>query len=358
MGCRPYTQGLDIGFGAHLWVEKALDSQSLGGLAQSDIRTFFDVNPILKCAIFLSKRGVPMPLLAAAVRHQLFSQVYLAARGPKFLVRNRSRGGLTGSRLAMAFGRVPVEASFLDVWDSLLLASFKIDEFRLVGGAYVDNLYFFGHDANAAVHNASLVHDILKQKWELDIKAGSQVLLAPAGADISAIPASWECPAAVTFLGYVVQDDAGIRSAWARCRSKMWQRFFAISRDRGWSKLSIARKSRHVERSIWTLLSFYCGTWPPQLQVSREIDTVQRKMFAAILRVKKLPEEEPVTYVRRRNKLAKNLCNEMGLWSSRWFSKARCWNQHLQRDLIHQRRHVFDNVPVDRITTSFSWACF
>ena len=122
------------------------------------------------------------------------------------------------------------------------ISSFKTDEFSLIGDADVDNLYFFGHDANAAIHNAVLVHDVLKCKWELDIKPDSQVLLALAGADLSELPNGWSCPAVVTFLGYVIQNDAGIRSSWTHCRTKMWQRLFAICKERCWSKLSVERK--------------------------------------------------------------------------------------------------------------------
>ena len=54
---------LDIGFGAQLWVDNAFDSRFRGALAQSDIQTFFDT------------------LLAAALRLQLCSHVYLTAGG-------------------------------------------------------------------------------------------------------------------------------------------------------------------------------------------------------------------------------------------------------------------------------------
>ena len=355
IGCRPYTQGLDIGFGAQLWIEKALDTRSGGALAQSDIKTFFDANPLLKCVLYLCDRGVPRQLLAAVLRHQLFTQVYLSMKGHNFLVHNRSQGGLTGSRLAMLLGRIPVEASFLRLWDSLAFCCFRAGIFKIVGGAYVDNLYFFGSDVHAAVHNAELFHEELKSRWHLDIKDGSRTVLLPAGADTLDLPPDWEYPCAAVFLGYIVQHDGGVRSAWARCRAKIWQRFFAICKEPGWARLSLSRKCNHIERSIWSLLSFYCGTWPPQRQIAAEVDAVQRRMFAITLKVRPILGEPCITFVRRRNRVAREACVSTGLWSDRWFRKAQNWDQHLRRDLAQQLLHVRDDVPVERTSTSFSW---
>ena len=262
---------------------------------------------------------------------------------------------MTGSRLAMTFGRIPVESSFFDVRDSLLPCALNVGSFTLVGGAYVDNLYFFGKDASAAIYNAQTVHNALKATWELDIKPGSQIVLVPAGGEVSEIPAEWSVPDAVTFLGYIVGCNGGIRRAWQHCRAKLWKSFFRISKAPGWSKLTTLRKCKVLERSIWSLLSFYCGSWPPQRQVALEIDATQRRMYASTLRIRRKDGEAVVTFIRRRNKDAKKVLEETGYWSARWIKKALSWDQHLHRDLAQQRLHVEENVLVERVSSCFSW---
>ena len=135
----------------------------------------------------------------------------------------------------------------------------------------------------------------------------------------------------------------------------MWKRYYGISRAAGWSRPSLARKCIHIERSLWSILAFYCGTWPPQRQVAREVDGVQRKMIASAMRLQKLPEEHPATYIRRRNRDANRLLAKGGRWSQRWFQKATNWDQHIRRDLKRQLLHVVDNVPAPLLATSFAW---
>ena len=255
----------------------------------------------------------------------------------------------------LSFGRIPVESSFFDTWDSLLPSAFNVGSFRLIGGAYVDNLYFFGKDASAAIMNANRVHNALKTNWELDIKLDSQIVLAPAGGDITECPEDWSFPDAVTFLGYIVERKGGIRRAWQHCRSKMWRCFFIITKAPGWTRLSVLWKCKVLERSIWSLLSFYCGSWPPQRQVAVEIDSTQRRMYVSIMKLRRKETESVVSFVRRRNKHAKKMCNDTGFWSSRWFNKATSWDAHLRRDLDQQRLHVEQEVPAALVSSCFSW---
>ena len=119
--------------------------------------------------------------------------------------------------------------------------------------------------------------------------------------------------------------------------------------------MSILRTCKILERSIWTLLAFYCGSWPPQNQVAIEIDGTQRRMYSSTLRLRRNDGESIPAYVRRRNKAAKQLLEQTGLWSSRWFAKATSWDEHLQRDLAQQLLHVEQDVPAELVASCFSW---
>ena len=71
--------------------------------------------------------------------------------------------------------------------------------------------------------------------------------------------------------------------------------------------------------------------WPPQQTIGHEVDTVQRKMAASIVRLQRLTGEDVVEFCRRRNRTAGQLCRNMGLWSAHWFARAVAWNSHLLR---------------------------
>ena len=76
---------------------------------------------------------------------------------------------------------------------------------------------------------------------------------------------------------------------------------------------------------------FRCSRWPPQKQVASELDCIQRKMAATMLKVP-LREGEPVVdFIRRRGRIAKASCDSHGLWSQRWFDRALRWDEHLAR---------------------------
>lgn len=182
------------------------------------------------------------------------------------------------------------------------------------------------------------------------------LLLVPAGADIEEEELDgWLLQDAVTFLGYIIQCDGGVRSSWSHCRRVLWKRFFGISRAAGWSRLTLDRKVVHIERSLWSVLAFYCGTWPPQRQIATEVDCVQRKMISSAMRLRKLPDENPATYIRRRNREANRLRARVGKWSDRWFQKSMKWDGHVRRDLRRQLQHVVEQVPAHLLATSFAW---
>ena len=75
-----------------------------------------------------------------------------------------------------------------------------------------------------------------------------------------------------------------------------------------------------------------CSRWPPQRQIASELDRVQQKMTATILRAPRAAGEDVDAYVRRRGRLARNQCLQQGQWSDFWFSRASKWDEHLARE--------------------------
>ena len=72
--------------------------------------------------------------------------------------------------------------------------------------------------------------------------------------------------------------------------------------------------------------------WPPQKQIADELDRLQRKMTAILMRVPRHADEPIDFFVRRRGRLAASVCKRHGLWSLHWFDRATKWDDHLSRD--------------------------
>ena len=141
VGARRYTQAQDIGHSLSLVVEKSLDNLSQGCIAQADIKPYFDFLPVLKILMFLRARGVDMSLLAAVARPQLLTGVSLCVGTSFFDIKHRSRGGLTGSQLALLLARIPVESTLLELSDSLTSLGYECDGYVLKASCLVYNMY-------------------------------------------------------------------------------------------------------------------------------------------------------------------------------------------------------------------------
>ena len=68
-----------------------------------------------------------------------------------------------------------------------------------------------------------------------------------------------------------------------------------------------------------------------QPTIAKEMDSVQFKMLASLLRVARLPTEEPRDYFRRRNRHASDLLRTNGRWSLMWAKRLKDWHAHLLR---------------------------
>jgi len=61
------------------------------------------------------------------------------------------------------------------------------------------------------------------------------------------------------------------------------------------------------------------------------VHSMQQKMTASTLRLPVQVGEDVDSYVRRRGRIARQLCRKVGFWSSHWFSRAVRWDEHLAR---------------------------
>ena len=137
--------------------------------------------------------------------------------------------------------------------------------------------------------------------------------------------------------------DGGVSCAWAYARvqwvstcvldkSTQCNVAFVLVKPRGQGcSALIHRRESSVAKESGPQLDFRCSRWAPQKQIATEVDRLQAKMTATLLRLPYVEGERPEDYVRRRGRLAKRLSRKHGLWSERWFQRATKWDEHLAR---------------------------
>ena len=111
----------------------------------------------------------------------------------------------------------------------------------------------------------------------------------------------------------------------------MWKAFWANPGSEAAKHISIPRKLQLLTCAVQPQLAFRCSRWPPQQQIAAEVDTLQQKMIASMLRLPRVEGEEPEHYVRRRGRIARGHCQKQGFWSAQWFARAIAWDDHLAR---------------------------
>ena len=91
--------------------------------------------------LFLTMQNVTAEWVAAYLRIQIMPEIVLTVTGVKKIIRRRTRGGLTGTRLASALGRIPVQDMISKREPLWRLRGFKLPCGPLTLAMYVDNLY-------------------------------------------------------------------------------------------------------------------------------------------------------------------------------------------------------------------------
>ena len=186
IGGRPRTQPMDIAHTLQCCIEKSLDLRSQGAIAQGDIQQFYDSLPMLKIFEWLIQADAGDALAAAVMRHQLVGTVFicLPAAIVTAAVHSRCVGGLTGSRVAGAGGRIPVEQTIADRCRHWAKWSFAG---RITMSVYIDNLYSASNSAHGAVSIIQDAEEYLQDNWDLKIKPDSKIVMPVFGHD----PGHW-----------------------------------------------------------------------------------------------------------------------------------------------------------------------
>ena len=351
VGARPGTQCLEIAHSLQMVIEKGMDMKSCAAIAQQDVQTFYDTLRMLRIAKWLQNRGLNPGLTACLLRHQLLTQVVLRSGALAIPITNRSVGGLTGSRLAGALGRVPIEDVIELRHDHWKKWGFKIDDnVSLTLSNYVDNMFSCSSSAENAVRILDDAAALLQPRWGLNIKPCSRkVMVCRYSMDTTPDSVKWPLVTSFPCLGHIIQHDGGIRQCYTETKRMMWRSFWGNSGNAAIRRSSVQLKSFLLNRCCKAIFAYRCSRWPPQPTIAKEVDTLQTRMMASILRTARLPGELAPDYCKRRNKLAATECRQLGRWSVHWFRRALAWDEHLVRGHSRQSWSVLLNKFHDHI---------
>ena len=337
VGARPRTQCLDIAHGLQTVIEKGLDNFGAAAVAQADIEKYYDSLPVLRIARWLVSNGTPACHAACLVRHQMCPRIVLRSGTIEFELGNRTVGALTGSRTAGLLGRIPVEAILVDRHAQWEAHGFHKSQGSLTMCTWVDNLFSASDSLEGAI---SILEDFeyqLEVHWKMKIKPTSRSCMVAAGCvQLPADMQRWPLKDSFVVLGHILEHTGSIRACWKHARASMWRAYWSNPGANAANHISMARRVQLLAQAVQPQLVFRCSRWPPQRQIATEVDTLQQRMNACMLRLPRLPHEEPDAYVRRRGRLARSHCQQAGLWSRIWFQRAVAWDEHLTRGHNHQ----------------------
>ena len=342
IGARKFTQTKDLSMGAQLLVEKGLDTHSSAAFAQADVARYFDSLPLLLIVFWLLAHKVERCLLAAIVRHQLFTALRISRGAASKCIVERTSGGLTGSNLALTMARIPIEATFLELWGSCYDLGFRAGAGRVVFGSWVDNIYTAASCPSDACALLEAVFDRLRAKWCLEMKPGSAEVLVCDGFDLSdtQIPDTISVVRKTKVLGCTIMSNGSISESWRLCTASAWSAFHANVRCRFWRRLGLTRRLALLDRVVKPILLFRLQPFVPTVHWAGQLRKLQRHMVSRALGNYRLPCESLRDYWKRVSRIVRqHLGVSVSDWAQAWISSAVSWDDHAQRDFEEQERY-------------------
>ena len=363
IGARPKTQSLDITHSLHLIIEQGLDAKNGSAVAQSDILSYFDSLPVLRIAEWLLEKGAPPADVAALVRFHMTPRIRLRiSDAVSVTIRDRSKGGLTGTRTALVLARIPVEATTAFLYPRLKHLGIQvINGGSLLVSTYIDNFYVSSPTQQMAVQALEAIENELVATWGLAVKPSSrQVLVATAGGSAPATgSARWPIVSSMPVLGHELSATGSVTPCWSLARAAMLRSYIKNSGSLPALDIPTDKKLILLSRATFPILAYRAVRWPPSISSTARIDTFQRKLAAHCIRTSPLPGEPQVDFCKRRNGIVSAHLPKRLRWSHMCCNKVRKWQAHLDRrhglpwsaDLLATPRAPVERAFVGRPTT-------
>ena len=132
-------------------------------------------------------------------------------------------------------------------------------------------------------------------------------------------------------MGHIIASNGGIAPCLREAKRAVWRAFFANAAAPCFSRAPIHLKLKLLNRCCRMPLQYRCSRWPPNSSQLEAVDRLQRRLIAALLRVRKRQFESIVDFSRRRNAAAGRVARLQGQWSKFWCPRVISWNDHIFR---------------------------
>ena len=111
----------------------------------------------------------------------------------------------------------------------------------------------------------------------------------------------------------------------------MWAVFWKKSGAINSNAFNFETKLSLLMRTVFCTVNWKFSRWPFQKSIAVEMDKLQVNMVAMVSRYPKLASEDWVGWIRRKRRLARNICQRIGFWSEAWALRQVKWHEHVER---------------------------
>ena len=154
---------------------------------------------------------------------QAAPSVSLSAGLARFDLASRTKGCLTGSRVAGKLGAIIALDTCQKVTDTHTAAEFRLQDGMPVLATWIDNFYVFTYSASQAVSIIEMCDQYLQNYWKLNLKPTSKLVTSSLGP--ACVPAPWKSTSTQDILGIIVSNTGQVDTAFAAAKSALWKPF-------------------------------------------------------------------------------------------------------------------------------------
>ena len=179
------------------------------------------------------------------------------------------------------------------------------------------------------------------------------------------VPEGWNRSFHFPVLGHIIEHDTSVLMCVNKTLRSAWAAFYANVSKPILKHASMAVKMRRIKSFVLPVVAYRFVRWPFCRTLALRLDRIQRKMISICAGLRRLSDESPEAFNRRRGRHATGIQTEAGTWSSLWERRACGWVQHLHRNTrnaswtaklskhtqtsnLNWRRANFGNRPLTR----------
>ena len=259
-----------------------------------------------------------------------------------FEVGLRTGGSITGSRVAGACGRIPVEESLRHEAPTLIQHGWRFGYHIFAAAAFVDNLFFASPSLGGSLLMADAVERRLRTRWRLRIKPTSRVAMPVAGSpehfDLQATSTEWpqwSFSDSFRVLGMLLDNRGAMLNDFREVHRAVISAMMLNFGSHVCRATCEASKLRLIDRVARTVFDYRNTRWPASPVLARSSDALQRRCISIACGPPRRPGEDLDVWQRRRSRHAGEVARQRGLWSERHLLRLYDWRMHVLRSERH-----------------------